>query len=190
MFPFDGSDVVLRPPRAPCPIGSRCRPTACGAGSSNRCLLSFDRSKVTVRAELRGLLVVSDAAEDVGLSGEAGAAVAGSTVPGLKFVVPDQRRTSPHAAEDVGEPSLRVDNVEPGGSDQGVHRNHLRGPRRGPLGLKLMELEFEPVEQALLALRASPVELAPELPDPQPEACERRHGVGHLRGGVACLGLG
>ena len=80
--------------------------------------------------------------------------------------------------------------VPPRSEPEAGEPHHLRGPRRGPLGLKLVELEFELVEQALLAFRASPVELAPELPDPQPEEGDLRRGIGHLRGGVACLGLG
>ena len=45
--------------------------------------------------------------------------------------------------------------------------------------LKLVELEFKLIQQALLALRAPPVELAPELLDRQPQYGNFRLGLGH-----------
>ena len=48
-------------------------------------------------------------------------------VPGEEFVEPALRRLR-DPAEDIGEPGLRIDIVELGGADEGVHRR--RGPSR------------------------------------------------------------
>ena len=77
----------------------------------------------------------------------------------------------------------------------------LRGLRRRLLGrqlvlgrarLELVELQFQLVEKTLLALRALPEELAPELLDGQLQKGDLGLGVGHLRrrDGSPRLGLG
>ena len=53
-------------------------------------------------------------------------------VPGEEFVEPVLRRVG-DPAEDIGEPSLGIDVVEPGGTDQRIHRRraHAAAVRAG-----------------------------------------------------------
>ena len=100
-------------------------------------------------------------------------------VPGQEFVEPALRRPG-DAAEDIGEPGLRVDVVELGGADEGVHRRRPRAAAVGAGEQPRLSAQGNPSERPFGGIvreadAAVVEEAGEELPAPEHVI----HGLGH-----------